>query len=716
LEYFEKAHEATDNKDLKSQCEYAICCCHFYMKNPAKSLEHLHKSLQLKISFIDNEDEGNEQLTRNDRLDKALLEWFCGESIDSLETMQVIADECCDERVAMALDETCLYEVLECGKFVGVPLLHAKMMHGDFDRAKNIIDEMYKNRSDRNIASIIDEAIVLWNRNEIQECVTLLDEYLRRFQYIDDSEQQQIDTSYNGATNGPNIDNEANIDTNEISILAMHNNANELLKLVNLILIVCIINPNNEDSVVEALAIAERFVCDQLKRSNPLMGTQTNVSAESTRQCLRRIQQTSLYCFRVERFVLCWYKQQGDQLRVFFITEANPTNHLSKFYAHFLEQFLLSSKLKCYELSEFEKLKSEANVLINVDSFGGVQYENRIALHSVAKCSTTRTDRKICLLIATDDRNSLQIDHVHCLNEDDLIWKLQVCSLALLDCSRLKMDSFSILQYQLSINIAIVLNDPCEKVTKALLIAGAECVVNINSEFNEHLKIVLQKLINGDSLENCLGNLRGSPLRLYGNRNAICHSNALQSWRKAVISTENLDGNDLINVEYPQYVELVEELKRLPPQRYSRIIDLMQSNNTQQIYAFMNELENELEQLTSIEGSTSCFLTTVQSNDRASDCNGEIKGLIALCKRVFDDHLYGLDDTDSMHFEDAHLNELMKSFALKEREVKRRRRRRKCSVARKCWSEGEGSARCSLSESNTDTEAVIIDIEVEKYV
>ncbi|VDM51248.1 unnamed protein product [Toxocara canis] len=147
LKYFNDACNATDDEDYP------------------KSLEHLRKSRQLKAHC--NVHEQDEHMQFKDRLEEALIEWFCGESIRSLETIQEIANKYFDVSVSMALDDSCLYEVLECESFVGVSSLHAQMMHGDFESATRTMNAIYGDDK-RGIICAIDQAIILWHNCKIE--------------------------------------------------------------------------------------------------------------------------------------------------------------------------------------------------------------------------------------------------------------------------------------------------------------------------------------------------------------------------------------------------------------------------------------------------------------------------------------------------------------------------------------------------------------------
>lgn len=79
-------------QSVMGRCEYGICCCYFYLKYYDESLKHLRRSQELR-ACSDVDDDG-ELLQLNDHLEEALIEWFCGDSVHSVETIQEIANRC----------------------------------------------------------------------------------------------------------------------------------------------------------------------------------------------------------------------------------------------------------------------------------------------------------------------------------------------------------------------------------------------------------------------------------------------------------------------------------------------------------------------------------------------------------------------------------------------------------------------------------------------
>ncbi|VDM26497.1 unnamed protein product [Toxocara canis] len=344
--------------------------------------------------------------------------------------------------------------------------------------------------------------------------------------------------------------------------------------------------------------------------------------------------------------------------------------------------------------------------MVNVDLFG-IEYEHRIALHNFYHSVPPR-QILIGLLTAGTNREPSEIDHVSCTTEDDLIWKLQVCSVVVMDCSRIKLDIASVVQHRISVHIAILLNSTSNKLVNALLLAGALCVIQINQCYQNNLNTFLHKIINGATVEDCVSEIDGTRLRIYGNRCAKGYRDELSLWRKAVLA--NYD-NKLPHTGDSKFAELLTELTELSSSRRTRLMNVMASNNSHDIHMFINELEGEFEQCANNDASS---LSNDPNAMIESTSSKEIAKLFSLSKRIFQDHLYGTNSVDFVRFKDDHLSELMKSFATKEREGKRRNRKKKAVMTRGCWSEGEGSRRSSFSEGNTDTEAVVIDMELER--
>lgn len=69
--------------------------------------------------------------------------------------------------MGMALDDTCLYELLDCESLNGVAALHGYMIRGDFTSARRILDTTFKHNR-RHIAYVLDEAIILWHEHNVE--------------------------------------------------------------------------------------------------------------------------------------------------------------------------------------------------------------------------------------------------------------------------------------------------------------------------------------------------------------------------------------------------------------------------------------------------------------------------------------------------------------------------------------------------------------------
>uniref|UniRef100_A0A915BKD3 Tetratricopeptide repeat protein 29 n=2 Tax=Parascaris TaxID=6254 RepID=A0A915BKD3_PARUN len=494
LTYFEEASRAAEHKGVLGRCEYGICCCYFCLKNYDESLKHLRRSQELR-ACSDVNDSG-ELLQLNDHLEEALIEWFCGDSVHSVETIQEITKKCCDVRVGMALDGTCLYELLDCESLSGVAALHGYMIRGDFTSARRILDTTF-NHNRLRIACVLDEAIILWHEHKVEECVTLLRQHLNK--HLSDEKE----------------------DCQELSLLSICSGERDIVRLLNAILMICV--SSMHDGCIESLALAERFFWNDV-RMNVSSKPSPAPDLESTLACLNKTQLPLLYRFNVIQFSLLWHATKGGGIRILFLREETSLNGLSLFYAHIFEQVLLSSGIDVCERSEFEHISSACRTLVNVEHCG-LQYEHRIALHHVDHPSSTPHIR-IGFLTAASDSQLPSIDHVSCINEDDLIRKLQVCSVVVIDCSLMKLDAASILQRRTIASVAVVLNDASGKLPNALLLAGASCVVHISDCCCQHITDFLCKVFASAFVAYILRAHLGNVLSAYVNVTSdfcICH-------------------------------------------------------------------------------------------------------------------------------------------------------------------------------------------------
>lgn len=290
--------------------------------------------------------------------------------------------------------------------------------------------------------------------------------------------------------------------------------------------------------------------------------------------------------------------------------------------------------------------------------------------------------------------------------------KFEASSLIIIDITNFPIQIDNAFNCDLCVDIVILLNSETDNLANHFRIAGTPCLLDIKHQTFQSLSTFLEKLISGCSVDECSEFLEAIDVRLFGNRSSKVCFGVAQRTRKAIVEAEQGLVND--GIVGDDYKEL-ENFRGLPTEMRFHLLDLLSRQpNTNDVAIFVEKLEDIYEQ-----GNNLQF---VMSYDNFDDLQHSFAGMtiheknsiLQFVKRIFRDHLYDIfNDTSTVKL-DVDLDELMQSLATKVRATRRNQRRRKCK-SRGFNSEGECSRRSSMSE-NTDSEAVVIDVEFQDSV
>uniref|UniRef100_A0A0R3RW75 Tetratricopeptide repeat protein 29 n=1 Tax=Elaeophora elaphi TaxID=1147741 RepID=A0A0R3RW75_9BILA len=668
------AKEKCQDKDMKAICEYILACAYFDDGNYTDALYHMQNFENLQGNLSVNQ---KEML----KLELSLIEWNCNASDNAIEAIEEIAMRNDSMIIHRILDESCLYDLLNHEKLSKIAAIHWMMTRGDFITAKHFFD-LHKNAYQNSAEYAADMALFYWNEQKLEECAKFVEEYLNHYFEEDTVEECK-----------------------ELSLIRIYSRQRIILNFLYVILILC--KSRLHTDTVETVTVAEVKFWRDYQNRRPFI--KYNIpTIETTRECIQKLK-SLLYCLHLDRYVLIWYFKIGQPGKLYYFLNNITVSKMPIFFAQFLDQMLQTiGAISALTKDEFEKLVCESEFLINVKHAGDIRKTHLIAINE-PEYTEDRRAPEIGIFYSGIDSITIPWEYVRPNDKADFLYKIQVSSLVIIDFAKMPIDIDNVINSFSSNDIVILLNNETDDAIINFRIANARCLLDFKQQSVESLMPFFEKLINGYSVEECSKLLHSINVRLFGNRFSTVHCGQAQNTRKLIV---DMDDGSLENLSVSENDQReIYNFKELPLEVQHHLLDMIkQQVKTNEIQLFVEKLEDICDH---------CKDETL-SNDYEADnylqqlfvqrTHDEQNSILKFIKHLFRDHLYGIyNDVQTSKLDN--LEELMKSLTNNVR-ITRKKQRRKFRT-RGYHSEGESSRRSSISE-NTDSEAVVIDVEFQK--
>lgn len=665
-----EAREACQDKNLKALCEYALACAFYAKKRYKDALYHMQNVNNLRSSQL---------ASSNDRLELelALIEWQCNASDQAIQAVQHIASKNNSLIIHKFLDESCLYDLLNHDKLSRIAAIHWTMTRGDFVTARHLFN-LHRDIYHNSLEYAADLALLYWHDQKFIESAEFLETYL-----------------------GQCSEKDSDTWSDELSLIQFHSRQQALLDFLYVMLILSKYVVSAD--AVETVAVAEsKFWRDIRNREQSMQ--YCIPSLQSTSECIKTLNSSLLYCLPVDHYKLLWHFKSGHAAKFCYLDSAT-TNELPLFYSQFLDQMLATGAITALDSEEFGLLINNSDLLVNVKWGVGTEKIHLTALHE-KKYECSQKIPQIGILCAGVNFADTSWEHVSCSDDIDFICKAQVCSVVIIDFTKFAIDFDNILQYKMDIDVAILINSRRDELAGDFRLIGTRCVLDIKLHSFHLLVPFFEKLITGCTVEECLELLQMRDVRLFGDRGSKVRLGTAQLTRKALVNAHKHGlSSDWIS-EKDQ--KTLESFEGLPLKMQAYLLDMMSAPKTEEILISVEKLEDLYEQQGKGQVLSECSADDLQQVF-VQLAHDEQLATLQFAKRVFADHLYCTCDDGSSIELCSDLDELMKSLVTKIRATRKKQRRRKFRT-RGFHSEGENSRRSSLSE-NTDSEAVVVDVE-----
>ncbi|KAK6102045.1 TPR repeat family protein [Brugia pahangi] len=663
------------DKNLKATCEYILACAYYDDRNYKEALYHMQNFENLQKNLSTNR---KEML----KLELLLIEWNCSASDYIIEAIQDIAMKTDSLVIHRILDESCLYDLLNHENLSKIAAIHWMMTRGDFITAKHFFD-LYKNTYQNSAEYTADIALFYWNEQKFEECANFLEEYLSHYFEKDTVEE-----------------------FNELSLIRIYSRQQIIINFLHIMLILCkyMLHANT----VETITIAEsKFWRDCRKRKLPVEYSIPTIQA--IREYIEELKKSLLYCLHVDRYKLVWYFEVGQIGKLYYFLDNATRSKMPIFFAQFLDQMLhTTDTIPALTDDEFEKLVSESELLVNVKHALDINKTHLVALNE-PKYKKSRKDPEIGIFYAGIDSAIISWEHICPNGKTDFIYKIQVSSLVIIDFTKMSFDTDNVINSFSDNDIVILLNNETDDTIINFRIANAHCLLDIKGQTIQSLMPFLEKLINGYSVEECSELLQSINVRLFGDRSSKVRPGRAQCIRKMIV---DMEGGLVENLAISMNNQIeIDNFKGLPTKVQLYLLDMIkQQMKTNEIQLFVEKLEDLYDHCKHVTLSDHCEVDDYLQESFIRRTHDEQNFILKFIKHLFRDHLYGMYD-DLQTSEVDNLNKLMKSLANNVR-VRRKKQRGKLK-SRGYHSEGESSCRSSMSE-NTDSEAVIVDVEFQE--
>uniref|UniRef100_A0A915PUI1 Tetratricopeptide repeat protein 29 n=1 Tax=Setaria digitata TaxID=48799 RepID=A0A915PUI1_9BILA len=663
--------ENCQDKNMKVTCEYVLACAYYADKNYTDALFHMQnfENLQKNLSIMHEE---------KLQLELALIEWHCNASDRAIETIQNIALKTNSSMIYRILDESCLYDLLSHEKLTKIAATHWMMTRGDFITAKHFFD-LYKNTYQNTIEYVVDFVLFYWNEQKFKDCAKFLDEYLSRYS----TERDTVEEEYE-----------------ELSLIQFYSRQQSILDFLHVILILCKCMLHVD--AIETVTIAEIRFWRNCQNRKPFI-EYSIPTVQTTRKCIERLKSSLLYCLIMDNYKLIWHFKIDQVGKLYYFHDNVATSRMPVFFAQFMNQmFPTVDIISALDGDEFEKLISESDYLINIKQSMDIRKTHLIALNE-PNCMRNRKEPEIGILYVGADPNTISWEYIRPNDRTDFICKAQVSSLIIIDFTKLTIDVGSIFNFDSNTDIVILLNNEADDTIINFRIANAHCLLDIKQQSVQSLMEFFEKLTEGYTVEECSKLLQSVNVRLFGDRYTKVHFSRAQWIRKMIIDME--DEKMIINENDKNEID---NFRGLPSEVQNHLLNMMKNHlKTNEIQIFVEKLEDIYENGKSIKLPNSCETDDYMQQLFAEKTHDEQNFILKFIKHLFRDHLYGIYDEGQWTKLD-NLEELMKSLANNVHTTRKKQRRK--LRQREFHSEGESSRRSSMSE-NTDSEAVVVDVE-----
>ncbi|VDK85782.1 unnamed protein product [Litomosoides sigmodontis] len=663
--------EKCQDKNLKAMCEYILACAYYDDRNYMNALFHMQNFENLQKNLTENE---KEML----KLEVLLIEWNCNASDDTIEAIQAIAMRSNSLIIYRVLDESCLYDLLNYEKLSKIAAVHWLMSSGDFITAKHFF-HLYKSTYQNSAEYIADMALFYWNDEKFEECAKFVEEFLNNYFTKDIIEEG----------------------CEEFALIRAYNRQRTILDFLHVILILCKYVLHADPA--ETVTVAEIKFWRDYQNRKPFI--KYNIpTTQITRECIENLNETLLYCLNLDRYKLIWQFKVGEDGKLCYFVDKSITSRMPIFFTQFLDQMLRSvGTIVNLSNEDFERLLCESEFLINIREAVDIRKTHLIALNE-PKYMQNQGEPEIGVFYAGNDSASISWEYISPNDRTDFIYKAQVSSLVVIDFAKMPIDIDNVINSFFNNDVIILLNSKTDDTIINFRIANAHCLLDIKQQTIDSLTPFIEKLIGGYSVEESLELLQSTDVRLFGNRCVKVRRSRVQSIRKLII-----DANDGIMHEGSAVrgsdQREIDNFRELPSKIRSRLLDMMKNVKTNEIQLFVEKLEDISDQCRNATLSNCCADDDYLFAERTHD---EQDFILRFIKDLFRDHLYGMyDNVQSSKLDN--LEELMKSLANNIRTIRKKRRFK----SRGYHSEGESSRRSSISE-NTDSEAVVVDVEFQE--